>query len=63
MIKYIRSYVKICDICQKTKVFRHRFYNKFDIVVTIFRSLKKISINFVTEFHLTNIKTKFTIRV
>ena len=28
MIKYVRSYVKTCDICQKTKILRHRFYNE-----------------------------------
>ena len=33
IIKYVRSYVKICNICQKTKVFRHRFYNELMLLL------------------------------
>jgi hypothetical protein len=27
MIKYVKFYIKTCDICQRTKTFKHLFYD------------------------------------
>ena len=50
MIKYVRSYVKICDICQRTKISRHRFYDELMSLSQFFALWKKISMNFFTKF-------------
>ena len=37
MTKYIKNYVEICDICQKTKTSRHRSY---DVMQSLFMSIR-----------------------
>jgi hypothetical protein len=27
MIKYVKFYIKICNVCQRTKTFKHLFYD------------------------------------
>ena len=55
MIKYVWSYVKTYDICQRTKVFRHCFSNELMSLLQFFAFEKKISINFVIEFSFNKI--------
>ena len=37
MTKYVKNYVEICDICQKTKTSRHRLY---DVMQLLFMSIR-----------------------
>ena len=45
----IKNYVRICDICQRTKMHRHQFYEQFNSLSTLKESWKEISMNFITE--------------
>ena len=58
MIKYVRSHVKICDICQKTKIFRHRFYDELMSLSQLFAFWENISMNFITEFSFNKYQNK-----
>ena len=45
----MRNYVKICDICQRIKISRHKSYKKLKFLSTTNISWKKIIMNFVTS--------------
>ena len=49
---YVKSYVNICEICQRTKTPRHRFYETLQSLFQSNNSWKKIIINFITNFSL-----------
>ena len=49
MLKDIKKYIQNCDVCQRVKVFRYRFYNKTMSFLISVRSWKKISMNFIIE--------------
>ena len=48
MAKEIKSYVKSCDICQRTKVLRHRPYGEMVALPLPDRPWKEISMDFIT---------------
>ena len=50
MTKNIKKYVKDCDMCQRIKTSRHRFYDEFSSLSVSTRSWTKISMNFITKF-------------
>ena len=50
MTKDIKEYVKDCDMCQRIKTSRHRFYDEFSSLSVSTRSWTKISMNFITKF-------------
>ena len=52
MIKDIKEYIKDCDIYQRIKTSRHRFYDEFSSLSVSTRSWTKISMNFITKFFL-----------
>ena len=52
MTKDIKEYVKDCDMCQRIKTSRHRFYDEFSSLSVSTRSWTKISMNFITKFFL-----------
>ena len=47
---YVKSYVNICEICQRTKTSRHRFYKTLQSLFQSNNSWKKIIMNFITNF-------------
>ena len=47
---YVKSYVNICEICQRTKTPRHRFYETLQSLFQSNDSWKKIIMNFITDF-------------
>ena len=49
MLKDIKEYIQSCDVCQRVKAFRHRFYNKTRSLLISTRSWKKILISFIIE--------------
>ena len=49
MLKDIKKYIQSCDVCQRVKAFRHRFYDKTTSFFILIRSWKKISMNFIIE--------------
>ena len=49
ILKDIKEYIQSCDICQRVKTFRHRFYDETTSLFISIRSWKKISMNFITE--------------
>jgi hypothetical protein len=49
MIKYVKFYIKTCDICQRTKTFRHFFYDDLQSFLLFQDSWQKIIMNFITN--------------
>ena len=47
--KQTNEYVKICDICQRIKAFRHKSYDKLSFLSISKNFWKKIIWNFITE--------------
>ena len=47
--KQIRFYVKICDICQRIKIHRHKFFEKFKFLSISNIFWKKIIMNFIID--------------
>ena len=47
---YVKLYVNICEICQRTKTSRHRFYETLQLLFQSNDSWKKIIMNFITDF-------------
>ena len=52
IIRNIKEYVKDCNICQRIKISRHYFYDKFLLFSVSTRLWTKISINFITKLLL-----------
>ena len=52
MLKNIKKYIQNCDVCQRVKALRHRFYDETTSLFISVRSWKKISMNFIIEFSL-----------
>jgi hypothetical protein len=50
MIKYVKFYIKTCDICQRTKTFKHLFYENLQFLSFFQDSWQKIIMNFITDF-------------
>jgi hypothetical protein len=50
MIKYVKFYIKTCDICQRTKTFRHLFYDDLQSFSLFQNSWQEIIMNFITNF-------------
>ncbi len=50
MIKYVKFYIKTCDICQRTKTFRHLFYDDLQFLLFSQDSWQEIIMNFITNF-------------
>jgi hypothetical protein len=50
MIKYVKFYIKTCDIFQCTKAFKHLFYNDLQSLLFFQNSWQKIIMNFITNF-------------
>jgi hypothetical protein len=50
MIKYVKFYIKTCDICQCTKTFKHLFYDDLQFFFLSQDSWQKIIMNFITDF-------------
>ena len=49
MRRAIKKYVHFCNICQRTKISRHKSYNEFNSLFALKKSWKKIIMNFVIE--------------
>ena len=47
--KQIKKYVRFCNICQRTKISRHKLYEKLSSLPALKKSWKKIIINFITK--------------
>ena len=50
MLKDIKKYIQNCDVCQRVKALRHRFYDETTSFFISIRPWKKISMNFIIEF-------------
>jgi hypothetical protein len=50
MIKYVKFYIKTCDICQRTKTFRHFSYDDLQFLFLSQDSWQEIIMNFITNF-------------
>ena len=51
-VKQTNEYVKIYNICQRIKTFRHKLYNKFSFLSISKNFWKKIIWDFIIEFSL-----------
>ena len=49
MLKDIKKYIQNCDVCQRVKAHRHRFYDEMTLLLISTRFWKKISMNFIIE--------------
>ena len=49
MLKDIKEYIQNCDVCQRVKTLRHRFYDETTSLLISVRLWKKISMNFIIE--------------
>jgi sulfur relay (sulfurtransferase) DsrC/TusE family protein len=49
MIKYVKFYIKTCDVCQRTKTFRHFFYDDLQSFLLSQDSWQEIIMNFITN--------------
>ena len=45
----VNEYIKNCNVCQRIKTFKYRFYNKLQSLFVFTRFWKKIIINFIIE--------------
>jgi hypothetical protein len=52
MIKYVKFYIKTCDVYQRTKTFKHLFYDDLQFLFLFQNSWQKIIMNFITNFSL-----------
>ena len=52
MLKDIKEYIQNCDVCQRVKALRHRFYDETTSFLISARSWKKISMDFIIELPL-----------
>ncbi len=52
MIKYVKFYIKTCDVCQCTKTFKHLSYDDLQFFFLFQDSWQKIIMNFITNFSL-----------
>ncbi len=52
MIKYVKFYIKTCDVCQRTKTFKHFFYDDLQFFFFFQNSWQEIIMNFITNFSL-----------
>jgi hypothetical protein len=50
MIKYVKFYIKTYDVCQRTKTFKHLFYDDLQSFFLFQDSWQKIIMNFITNF-------------
>jgi hypothetical protein len=50
MIKYVKFYIKTCDIYQRTKTFKHFSYDDLQSFLFFQDSWRKIIMNFITNF-------------
>jgi hypothetical protein len=50
MIKYVKFYIKTCDICQRTKTFKHLSYDDLQSFSLFQDSWQEIIMNFITDF-------------
>jgi hypothetical protein len=50
MIKYVKFYMKTCDIYQRTKTFKHFFYDDLQFLLFFQNSWQEIIMNFITIF-------------
>jgi hypothetical protein len=49
MIKYVKFYIKTCDICQRTKTSRHFSYDDLQSLLLSQDSWQEIIMNFITD--------------
>ena len=49
MLKDIKKYIQSCNVCQRVKALRHRFYDETTSFFISIRSWKKISMNFIIK--------------
>ncbi len=49
MIKYVKFYIKTCDIYQRTKTFKHFFYDDLQFLLFSQDSWQEIIMNFITN--------------
>jgi hypothetical protein len=49
MIKYVKFYIKTCDICQRTKTFKHLSYDDLQSLSFFQDSWQEIIMNFITN--------------
>ncbi len=49
MIKYVKFYIKTCDICQRTKTFKHLSYDDLQSLFLSQDSWQEIIMNFITN--------------
>jgi hypothetical protein len=49
MIKYVKFYIKTCDVYQRTKTFKHLFYDDLQSFFLFQDSWQKIIMNFITD--------------
>ena len=52
----IKKYVNICDVCQRVKVKRYRFYNELRALFILKGPWKEITMNFITNLLLSKYK-------
>jgi hypothetical protein len=50
MIKYVKFYIKTYNVCQRTKTFKHLFYDDLQSLFLFQNSWQKIIMNFITNF-------------
>jgi hypothetical protein len=50
MIKYVKFYIKKCDVCQRTKTFKHFFYDDLQSFFLFQNSWQKIIMKFIINF-------------
>ncbi len=50
MIKYVKFYIKTYDVCQRTKTFKHLFYDDLQFLLFSQDSWQEIIMNFITNF-------------
>ena len=50
--KQIKKYVRFCNICQRTKILRHKLYKKLNLLFAFKKSWKEIIMNFITKLSL-----------
>ncbi len=50
MIKYVKFYIKTCNICQRTKTLKHFLYDDLQSLFLFQNSWQEIIMNFITNF-------------
>jgi hypothetical protein len=59
MIKYVKFYIKTCDVCQRTKTSRHFFYDDLQSLSFSQDSWQEIIMNFITNLSLSKRSNDF----